>query len=45
MSPKNGLIDKIAENDYRFVAVAVGESGIPCGSVVLTINSLNWSKP
>ena len=44
MSPKNGLIDKMTENDYRFVGLAVGGSGIPCGSVVLTTDSLNWSK-
>ena len=45
MSPKNGLIDKLAENDYRFVDLVVGGSGIPYGSVVLTTDSLNWSKP
>ncbi len=45
MSPKHGLIDKIRENDYRFVGFAVGGPGIPGGSVVLTTRSQKWRTP
>ncbi len=43
MSRKNGLIDKMTQNVYRFVGSAVGGSGIPCGSVVLSTDSRKWS--
>ena len=45
MSRKNGLIDKIMENVYRFVGCHAGGPSIPSGSVVLTTDSQKRSAP
>ena len=45
MSWKNGLIDKMLENVYRFVGHPAGGPSIPCGSVVLTTDSQKRSAP
>ncbi len=45
MSRKYESVDKIVENVYPFVGRHAGGPTIPGGSVVLTTDSLNWSKP
>ncbi len=45
MSRKNGLIDKMIENVYRFVGCHAGGPGIPGAPVVLTTDSQKRRTP